>query len=207
MPIQGIENQFIVRQNDDNTSSLCVHPFSELRELRFKSHIHPKFVIFDVGRKMESWEEDLTAKLMKDFPSLRMISFLYHAWSRDVPRTTNHTLLPVWNKMITKTTTIQTTVTTATMDSSLCHTNYGWKGYWSTETPNVVRRNPVRLRSVRNVLSEVNLNNSKLPSLSKGTLCSHNQQIGGVAWTVNRIRKWSALVGPLRKKRKLGPSL
>ena len=86
MPIQGIENQFIVRQNDDNTSSLCVHPFSELRELRFKSHIHPKFVIFDVGRKMESWEEDLTAKLMKDFPSLRMVSFLYHAWSRDVPR-------------------------------------------------------------------------------------------------------------------------
>ena len=85
-------------------------------------------------------------------------------------------------------------------------TNYGRKGYWSTETPNVVRRNPVRLRSVLSD-SEVNLNNSKRPSLSKGTLCSHNQQIGGVAWTVNRIRKWSALAGPLRKKRKLGPSL
>ena len=106
---------------------------------------------------------------------------LYRAWSRDVPRKAKDDKSYIISGE--EQDDYQDDNRTDDADDSnygpkSLHTNYGRKGYWSTETPNVVRRNPARL--VRNILlSEVNLNNSKLPSLSKGILFSHNQQIGG----------------------------
>ena len=106
---------------------------------------------------------------------------LYRAWSRDVPRKAKDDKSYIISGE--EQDDYQDGNRTDDADDSnygpkSLHTNYGRKGYWSTETPNVVRRNPARL--VRNILlSEVNLNNNKLPSLSKGILFGHNQQIGG----------------------------
>jgi len=81
-----MEDQYICRRNDDNNAwSLYEYPFSELCKLRFESHIHPEFVIFHVGSKMERWSDEFTLKLNNDYPSLWMISLLYRAWTRDVP--------------------------------------------------------------------------------------------------------------------------
>lgn len=85
MHLQGLENEEISRLDDISIPkrSYHTHPFKTLPQL--KSHLHPQFVIFDVGRKLEGLAEDTFVRLNEDFPSLSLIKCVYNAWSRDPP--------------------------------------------------------------------------------------------------------------------------
>ena len=60
--------------------SIHLHPFKTLP--LFKSHIHPKFVIFNAGAKLVDLATADVSKLVKDFPGLSSIITLYNAWIR-----------------------------------------------------------------------------------------------------------------------------
>ena len=127
----------------DDKWSHYAYPFSELR---FESHVHPKFIIFNVGSKMRGWGDELTLKLCEDLPSLGIIWNLYYAWTRDIPQRAkddkSYYMVPVEHD--------NDTDDTPNPDNGdykgpkSLRTNYGRNGYWSTEITNVARRNPVR---------------------------------------------------------------
>ena len=65
------------------------YPYNELPLL--KSHIHPKFAIFDAGRKLKRLEELTTSKrellrVLTDNPRLEKVQILYYSWTQKVSR-------------------------------------------------------------------------------------------------------------------------
>ncbi|KAF7759893.1 hypothetical protein Agabi119p4_11588 [Agaricus bisporus var. burnettii] len=56
-----------------------VHPFDELPELH--SHLHPKFAIVELGRKLSTFNQATLEKLLVSHPILIRIIVIYKAWS------------------------------------------------------------------------------------------------------------------------------
>jgi hypothetical protein len=71
---------------DAKTSTTYSYPYDNLPKL--KSHLHPRFAIFDAGRKLrklgEQSPEDLE-KVLKNNSGLEKIIMLYNAWIRPPP--------------------------------------------------------------------------------------------------------------------------
>ena len=67
-----------------------VYPYSTLPDL--KSHLHPKFVIFDAGKKLDKlYSEDSISspvydKFLEDYPSAEKARDLYLAWIGPLPK-------------------------------------------------------------------------------------------------------------------------
>jgi hypothetical protein len=91
------EDLVIIRQRDvreigEDASDVITahgHPYKTLPNL--KSHLHPKFAIFDAGRKMKDLSQQSKIplpelrKLLSDYPALTMIQELYNAWTQKIP--------------------------------------------------------------------------------------------------------------------------
>jgi hypothetical protein len=80
-----LEDQHITRRDDNINPPWRVHtfPFNTLPPLQ--SHLQPKFVIFDAGRKLKDKPDLLIKTLAKDYPSIFQIENLYNAWTRKLP--------------------------------------------------------------------------------------------------------------------------
>src|SRR6266446_1051834 len=203
-----MEEMVIPRRDEDEVGSKTLivhtHPFETLPPL--KSHLHPKFVIFNCGRKLGTLSSPLYDKIMKDFPIFDDIDFVYRAWAAPPEYTDDPTYsAPVIN------------------DVDDCYDSYHYiddpkdqdyfeparasqKEVSARQLPKRIvvtkRRNPSRNRN-RKALSEVISNTFYNPLLSEVGLSSHNRQIGETRWTADRIRQWA---DPLPKKRKLDSS-
>ena len=64
------------------------YPYSSMPPL--ESHVHPKFAIFDAGRKLkmlfeESESNQILNKVVEDYPSLSKIQRLYRVWIQPPP--------------------------------------------------------------------------------------------------------------------------
>jgi hypothetical protein len=87
-----LKEHVITRRNDlpilDNELTSAKHfdtyyyPFKTLPLLQ--SHLHPKFVIFNAGKKLTSLDPADFRNLTTDFPCLTFILSLYMAWIRNV---------------------------------------------------------------------------------------------------------------------------
>jgi len=84
MPI--VRQTRVLFTNDGNSSAdftIYTYPFNGFPLL--KSHLHPKFAIFEAGRRLEFLEPTVFKSLLVKFPSLALIGELYGAWSRKPP--------------------------------------------------------------------------------------------------------------------------
>jgi hypothetical protein len=203
-------NEPFLRRDDNDNWILHHYPFSTL--LPIESHLHPQFVIFDVGRKMKKLQEPTYTKLSNNFPSLspllRKIIDLYSAWDRDIPDSAHNDvsyIVPNDDDSDDPKDDDKDDKDKDFVEGSV----QSRRRFLSFEAelpspPIPPRRNPVR--SSQNLLSQVKSNTEVHPFLSEVTLFSHNQQIGKATWTNDRIREWCARSEPLRKKRKHMPS-
>jgi hypothetical protein len=84
--MKGIE---ICRKIDDEIV-VYKYPYTSFPQL--KSHLHPKFAIFDAGSKLQKlFNEDSDSnpvyeKALEDYPSLSKIRSLYLAWIQPLPK-------------------------------------------------------------------------------------------------------------------------
>jgi hypothetical protein len=65
------------------------YPFDTLPLL--ESHLHPKFVIFNSGKKINGLPVHKYTKLMQQFPILGHVENLYMAWLESLPNTVDDT--------------------------------------------------------------------------------------------------------------------
>ena len=87
MPISvGLKKKLIVRQNDDGEFiDYHKYPFDTLPKIQ--THLHPKFVIFDAGKKWKKAEGFSLEPQFKHLEtSLETIEGLYDAWIRPLPK-------------------------------------------------------------------------------------------------------------------------
>jgi hypothetical protein len=82
VPLRGLENLSIVRQNSEgDDGTIHRYPFDKLR---FESHVHPQFVIYNGGAKLENTNEQELDKIVEEFPALSSIIRVYSAWMRSL---------------------------------------------------------------------------------------------------------------------------
>jgi hypothetical protein len=63
------------------------YPYSSLPTL--ESHVHPKFIIFDAGRKLRTLmieNSDVLKNVIDHYPSLSKVQNLYRAWIQEPPK-------------------------------------------------------------------------------------------------------------------------
>lgn len=150
-----------------------------------KSHLHPRFAIFEAGRRLESLQPNDYQRLLVDFPSLALIGNVYEAWSRKPPEE--------WKK--DESYNVQDGDDDDDDDDE--HDGDGDPDYddqtsigrsfgrkrpaQSSPTPQTKRQrpNPRPSGSKRKVLSELTMANY------------HRQPIGKTTWTADRIFDWS----------------
>lgn len=60
-----------------------VYPFNTLPLLM--SHLHPKYAIFEAGRKLANLSTTCAQQLVRDYPSLGLAMTLHDAWTRRPP--------------------------------------------------------------------------------------------------------------------------
>lgn len=161
------------------------HPFETLPLL--KSHLHPKFVIFDAGRKLASLEGAAFHKLTADFPILNVVLSLYKGWIRKLPQ--SHVNDPSYAPPVIPE---DDDISSDDDDSSdddyddtrsnrtkFRRSGYKWKGPAVAPIASAKRRrsNQGQVGGKRKVLSEMSLS-------------THNQQLGTANWD-DRICEWS----------------
>jgi hypothetical protein len=87
-----ITRQRVVREIGDDASDVTTlhgYPYKTLPNL--ESHLHPKFAIFDAGRKLKNLTQQSDKPLPEirdlliNYPALYMIQNLYNAWVQKVP--------------------------------------------------------------------------------------------------------------------------
>jgi hypothetical protein len=61
-----------------------VHTYPYEKLLILQSHLHPKFVLIDAGRKVFDLKTDPINKIFEDFPITRKVVDLYQAWTRPI---------------------------------------------------------------------------------------------------------------------------
>jgi hypothetical protein len=178
------------------------YPFDTLPLL--ESHLHPKFVIFNSGEKLRGLEGLFEyRKLLDKFPILGDVEKVYLAWLES--------LLPdnveddeSYNAAADSDEDDDSDVIVDDpRDNDYVLDKRSMKASQKRKFSPRPRRSPTKRQKPganRKVLSAVI---SNIEPLSEVRLSSHNRQIGGAAWTHDRIRRWSR---PLHKKRKLGPS-
>lgn len=213
-----MEKEVVVRR-DNGTPTMHRYPFENLPLL--KSHLHPKFAIFDAGRKLLKLDPPPYLKLIETFPSLSFSSVqdLYTTWTHDPP--TNEAprdqSYNVPNKVFDEGDFIddfndvgdprdgdyvgRSNKTNQTGSVRIGYTRIGnTKQEVDSEVkPTAVKRkHPHPNRPTRKVFSEwYNYYNRQL--LSELTLSSINRGFGETACTDDRIRDWLKTL-PKRKR-------
>ena len=108
MLLRGLKNERLQRRNNITVDGSPItwnnydHPFDKLPLL--ESHIHPKFVIFNAGRKMHILQLQVQKVVNESVfsPRLGFVLHLYEAWIRTLPpnsKTDQSYLAPVDNKV------------------------------------------------------------------------------------------------------------
>ena len=204
-----MENVSITRRNvidlPPNLSQFSIHfhPFNTLP--RFESHLHPKFVIFDAGKKLSKLavtSQSVYGLFCDRYPIAEKIEVLYIAWTRDVPPIANKDpsyWVPDDGFCVTKDEVgeVNGEVDGDDGDDSN-YSDYGdnktmsgrgkaWITQERRQAPDKWQAPPAKRQ--REVLSRSFSHNQHL--LSEVTLSSFNQQFRKAAWTDDRIREWS----------------
>jgi hypothetical protein len=86
LPDPDIEKRAIARRDvisPDKKPIITIHeyPFDKIPLL--KSHLQPKFVIYNAGKKLAGLKNALLKKVIKDYPSTASMLSLYEAWMRE----------------------------------------------------------------------------------------------------------------------------
>jgi len=205
IPLQGMESIALHRQNivpapdtplsaDDFTTH--TYPFATLPLMT--SHLHPKFVILEAGRKLETLETNNVAELIGNYPSLGDVVVLYGAWTRAVPS----------NAMVDRTYNNPDEDDGSDNDDEednnndedykdnrsqrTSHGRYGsrrWCAPHGSPTPSSKR--PRREGGTYG-------QKRKHSSLISGvTMVEHSRKVGKMAWTDDAVRNWSTWCQPL----------
>ena len=192
MPLQGLEGNIITRIDSFPTESNPVpwstthhYPFKTLPTI--KSHLHPKFAIVNAGAKMQELSDknyDDFARVLRDFPCLRLVMDLLTAWKRS-PRFSDTTFDVPFD--ISEDDGGGGNDNESDYDNQTVH----WRDHGrKVGTPQgSCQGSPVRKRKRGNPAPRAS--GSKRKVLSELSLYKHNQQKGAGLWTDNRIRKWA----------------
>jgi hypothetical protein len=187
---------------DDHTQTLTRHiyPFDTLPLL--ESHLHPKFVIYNSGKKIKGLEVPEYEKLIEQFPQLGDVEIVYMAWLESLPKTVKDDAS--YNAPVDSDDDYDSDdIVDDPRDEDYVLDARSMKASQKRKLSPRPKRSPAKRQkpgSNRKVLSEVMFN---MDPLSEVRLSSHNRQIGGAPWTHDRIRQWSR---PFHKKRNLGSS-
>lgn len=170
-----------------------LYPFDTLPLL--ESHLHPKFVIFNSGSKLDKMGHTSLEKHIDKFPSLSKVLTVYKTW-----------ITPIQKEEVLKDVSFHYCPIGYICDDvdeddsdyddhKTNRTKSGRAGIWSTRD---WKREPSLPRAVKRKRSnprtgKVICNRSVYipPLLSKATLSSFDQQIGDAAWTNISINQWS----------------
>jgi len=199
---------------------------------RLKSHVHPRFAIFNAGVKIEILRRDEheLLKVFNDYPSLVKVAFIYKAWRRIIPVRAvaqksyvdpNEELVPISDddsgnlsdrsyRPLTKSGRgdgfhLRRRTRSAVVEhDDQCNQSQSGRGGTKTRKTSVKRKREVPAVNKRKVLSESSTYNQQF--LSQATLSRFNQQYGEGVWTGDRIRHWSHW-NAFPKKRRLVTSL
>ena len=177
--------------------SIHLYPFKTLPLL--KSHIHPKFTIFDAGSKLSVLKIDLIKKLINAFPSLATIMDLYAAWTRFLPKDL-YEEDPSYNISDDNSNSDNYNDNNDNNDEDYDNrTSLGWACSKKRKAPAVkgksVKHNHINSGPTWKVLSEVILLSHNQQFLSQVALSSHNQNFGEAVWT-DCIHKWKPWIYP-----------
>jgi hypothetical protein len=196
---------------DDGVVTVHNYPYDTLP--RLKSHLHPKFVIFNAGKKLERMLTCPTNLIMlfHDYPALRKIQALYDAWIAPIPG--NSINCTSYNDP-----TLKLVPEVQVEDDPNYAEDHDYHSNRTKSNRGTGFCLRPRTRSVaageqdvdgdvngtnnkkRKVLSESFTHNQQ--PLSEATLSRINEQYGEAAWTSDRIRRWA-----FRRKRKVIQSL
>jgi hypothetical protein len=190
------------------------YPFDSLPLLQ--SHLHPKFVIYDVGNKLHTLDEPLLEKIVVKFPIMKEIQDLYTSWVAG----------PLWDEAVKDSTYISLDdegrdgddgdddagngddgddpIDSDYDDRTVCaRLGSQYRKRRAPQTTTAIKRNSVKHKVSKpeppKVLSELYTPNNQL--LSEDALSSFNLLYEETPWTHDSILEWS---GNFRKKRKLG---
>ena len=206
MPLdEGWEEFMITRwTSKDETPTNHMYPFDTLPLL--ESHLHPKFVIFNSGKKLKGLlDYDKYTKLLEQFPLLGQVEEVYMAWLDDLPIEEDDASYNL-NAPVDSDDDYDDSddvIVDDPRDNDYVLDKRSMKASQKRKLSPRPKRSPNKRQKPganRKVLSAVI---SNIEPLSEVKLSSHNHQVGGAAWTHDRIRRWSR---PFHKKRKLGPS-
>jgi hypothetical protein len=163
------------------------YPYSSLPLL--ECHVHPKFAIFDAGRKLKKMlfgdhlVKDALRRALEDYPSLLKIQRLYRAWIQDPPS------IALEDK------------TYVNPEFILVYSEDGSGDDHSNDSDyDHANGQPKRTRTIPGRGDGFHLYRRTL-LLSKAALSRINQEFGETAWTADHIRQWSSDTS-IPKKRK-----
>ena len=211
------ERFVITRQSNDMIEGDVLHPtvyeypYSTFPKL--KSHLHPKFSIFDAGRKLDAlfFQENSNPaidKLFGDYPNSIKILHLYRAWIAPIPDSALKDTSYIDPKLqLVYETEDGSGDEPEDLDGDYVDQIKSGRGTESGRGDGYrlrPRRQPVAAADQdckmgaskrkapadnRKVLSLSSAHNQQL--LSKATLSRFNQRVGEAVWTGERIRHWS----------------
>jgi hypothetical protein len=187
--LKGLEEEQITREDGFLSWTRYVFPYRTLPKLR--SHLQPKFVIFDVGRKLQLIPRALYSKITKDFPLLIEIHKVYIAWMNSPEDCENDTSYSVPGVVCEKYDFISDYNDYGNDNDDPEDLDYSDKKSLPQTEPGRLAFTRSVLQKRKRLLSEVKWINYNRQYLTEVTLRSHNRQSGEAAWTDDRIREWT----------------
>ena len=207
-----METEEIYRRNDlpllENQRLSSEHyndyhfPFDTFPLLQ--SHLHPKFVIFDAGRKLATLRGDSLQDLYTEFPSLRDILPLYRGWI--LPPPPEHLHDPTYTPLA-----IPEDDDISSDDDDSKDEDYDDTRTNATKfrRPGYKRKAPAVAPIPYPIPSDKQRHSNlgwwqvggKRKVLSEMSLSTHNQQLGTANWD-DRIRDWPRSLNCTKKKTK-----
>lgn len=184
-----------MESSPDSDYRIHRYPFKTLPLL--ESHLHPKFVIFEGGRKLESLSLVLKGQeTFNDFPTLTALTELYNAWKAS-PTAEEQEQDSSYNVPVDS---------NGGDDDDDDDSDYQSgppsrrKGHLKKRKALAVKPNAAKGKRPRKVLSKLSIHNRQV--LSEATLFSLNQRFGRARWTYDCIRDWSKQSRSISRRKK-----
>ncbi|EKM76573.1 hypothetical protein AGABI1DRAFT_131128 [Agaricus bisporus var. burnettii JB137-S8] len=152
-----------------------VHPFNELPD--FQSHLHPKFAIVELGRKLSGLDLVTLTSFTSTFPILGRVLAIFMAWTRRIPPPTDGSQSEWFDRD-----------NGDGQSETSTKTGYNSERAKKRKRADAAQTSPTPSRAI--------LGATRVAGLSHETLLDHEAIAGKEGWTRKSLLSWAESISP-----------